>query len=247
MTVEWVEDALVLASRRHGETSAITTVLSPTHGRYAGLVRGGGGKARRGILQPGNLVRAHWRARLPEHLGTLTCELITPHAAMVLDTPLKLKALMSACAVTESALPEREAHASVYHGLCVLLNMLEDDETWPSIYVKWELGLLGELGFGLDMSACAATGSTDDLIYVSPKSGRAVSAAAGEPYKDRMLTLPAFLVGGTVGNSWHDAVNGVRLTGYFLRTVVYEDHGMTQPEARTRFVQALRRRASADV
>jgi DNA repair protein RecO (recombination protein O) len=244
--MEWTDDAIVLSSRRHGETSSITTVLSPKHGRFAGLVRGGSGKNKRGILQTGNHVRVQWRARLAEHLGTFTCELINPHSALVLSDPLRLMALSSACAVADTVLPEREAHPPVYHGLQVFLNSLgDDDKDWPVIYVKWELGLLGELGFGLDLSECAATGSNDDLIYVSPKSGKAVSASAGEPYKDKLLPLPDFLKASGIPGNLDDAANGAKLTGYFLNNHVYEEHGATQPEARVRFVQALRKAADA--
>ncbi|MBT6108475.1 MAG: DNA repair protein RecO [Rhodospirillales bacterium] len=241
--MEWKDDAIILSSRRHGESSSITTVLSPEHGRYAGLVRGGSGKNKRGILQAGNHVRVQWRARLPEHLGTFTCELVHPHAAMVLSDPLRLMALSSSCAVADSVLPEREPHPPVYEGLQVLLNSLGQGDFWPLIYVKWELGLLGELGFGLDFSECAATGRNDDLVYVSPKSGKAVSAGAGEPYKDRLLPLPGFLHGSAEEGTLEDAADGARLTGYFLNNHVYEQHGGTQPEARARFVQALRKTA----
>lgn len=238
--MEWTDDAIVLSSRRHGESSSITTVLSPQHGKYTGLVRGGSGKSKRGILQIGNHVRAQWRARLPEHLGTFTCELVTAHAAMVLNDPLRLMALSAICAVADTALPEREPHAPVFQGLQIFLHALGDTEDWPVIYVKWELGLLGELGFGLDFSKCAATGSSDDLVYVSPKSGKAVSAKAGEPYKDRLLPLPSFLTGHARPGVMA-AVDGVKLTGHFLNNHVYEDHGNTQPEARARFVQALKK------
>ncbi len=243
--MEWTDDAIILSSRRHGESSSITTVLSPQHGRYAGLVRGGSGKSKRGILQTGNHVRSLWRARLPEHLGTFTCELVTAHSAMVLSDPLRLMALSSACAVADTVLPEREPHASVYHGLQIFLKALGHDDDWPIIYVKWELGLLGELGFGLDFTECASTGSNDDLIYVSPKSGKAVSASAGEPYKSRLLPLPSFLKDRATSGTAEDAADGVKLTGYFLNNHVYEEHGVNQPEARTRFVQALGRTANS--
>ncbi len=241
--MEWTDDAIILDTRRHGETSLIVTMLSREHGRYAGLARGGAGKAKRGILQPGNQVRAQWRARLQEHLGTFTYELISAHAGHALSSPLMLAALSSACAVAATTLPEREPHPAVYDGLAILLDSLQGD-AWPSVYVKWELGVLGELGFGLDLSECAVTAEKKNLSHVSPKSGRAVSQAAAEPYKDRLLTLPSFLLnGGDAGN--HDQVlDGLKLTGYFLNRHVYGDNGQSQPDARARFVQSMRKKPS---
>ena len=236
--MEWTDDAVILDTRRHGETSLIATLLCREHGRYAGLVRGGTGKSKRGILQTGNQVRAQWRARLAEHLGFFTCELMSPHAGFAMSAPLLLSALGSACAVAATTLPEREPHPAVYDGLVVLLNALEGDD-WPSVYVKWELGVLGELGFGLDLSECAATASHDNLSHVSPKSGRAVSRGAAEPYKDRLLRLPEFLLNGGGGNH-ADVLDGLKLTGFFLNRYVYGDNGQTQPDARSRFVQSLR-------
>ncbi|MFQ5765775.1 MAG: DNA repair protein RecO, partial [Rhodospirillales bacterium] len=169
--MDWTDDGIVLSARKHGETSAIVTLLTRAHGRHLGLVRGGAGKRARGMLQPGNRVQARWRARLPEHLGTFTCELTEAFAAASLRDRLKLAGLSAACAMADAALPEREPHAAVFEGLLALLSVLQDED-WPSAYVKWEMGLLGELGFGLDLSACAATGTNDQLAYVSPKSGR---------------------------------------------------------------------------
>lgn len=237
--MEWTDDAVILETRRHGETSLIVTVLSRAHGRYAGLVRGGAGKSKRGIMQPGNQIRVQWRARLPEHLGTFTCELANANAGYAMASPLLLSAMSSACAVAATTLPEREAHPAVYDGLIILLHSLQGND-WPSVYVKWELGVLGELGFGLDLSECAATGERDGLTHVSPKSGRAVSKAAAEPYKDRMLALPPFLLNGS-GGSQQEVLDGLKLTGFFLSRHVYDDHGKAQPDARARFVQSLRK------
>jgi len=237
--MEWTDDAVILETRRHGETSLIVTVLSREHGRYAGLVRGGAGKTKRGMLQPGNHIRAQWRARLAEHLGTITCELITSHAGFAMTSPLLLSAMSSACAVAATSLPEREAHPAIYDGLQVLLSSLEGQD-WASVYVKWELGVLGELGFGLDLRECAATGSREDLAYVSPKSARAVSRMAAEPYKERLLPLPNFLLNGGRGDH-NEVVDGLKLTGFFLSRHVYDEHGKTQPDARARFVQRLKK------
>ncbi|MBF0393280.1 MAG: DNA repair protein RecO [Alphaproteobacteria bacterium] len=233
--MNWDDDAIVLAVRRHGESGVIASLLTATHGRHSGLVRGGAGKAKRGVLQPGNAVRAAWKARLAEHLGLLSCELIHPHAAAAMDDATRLACLASACAVAEAALPERQPHPAAYAGLAALLESLPG-EAWPSIYVHWELAVLRELGFGLDLGRCAATGVSDGLAFVSPKTGRAVSASAGEPWRDKLLKLPAFLVTGGVGGA-SEVVEGLALTGFFLEKNAFDK---PTPPARTRFVDRLR-------
>jgi len=192
--MHWRDDGIVLSARPHGESAAIVHLLTREHGRHAGLVRGGQGRRARGVYQPGNLVAARWSGRLAEHLGSYTCELAQSHAARVLDEPGRLAALSAATAVCEGALPEREPHGACFEGLRVLLDALTGDH-WAEVYVNWELALLADLGFGLDLARCAAGGDNDHLAYVSPKSGRAVSLAAGEPYRDKLLPLPAFLAG----------------------------------------------------
>ncbi len=236
--MHWNDDGIVLSARRHGETSAVVTLLTRGHGRHAGLLRGGAGRRLRGILQPGNEVAAEWRARLAEHLGTFAVEPGQARAAGLLDHPARLAALAAACAVTEAALPEREPHPALFDALRVLLDALADGETWPAVYVRWEMGLLQELGFGLDLSRCAATGDADDLAYVSPKSGRAVSRAAAEPYKHRLLPLPAFLLGVQTGlPDAGDLKNGLALTGYFLDRHIFAGRNTTAPPARHRLVE----------
>jgi len=238
--MDWNDDAIVLMARKHGETSTIVSLLTSAHGRHAGLVRGGAGRRARGIYQPGNLVRASWRARLPEHLGTYTCELTRAHAADYLLDRRKLAALSAVTAMTEASLPEREPHAAVYDSTAGLLDALAGPG-WEAIYVRWELALLTELGFGLDLTECAATGTSDDLVYVSPKSGRAVSAAAGAPYHERMLKLPAFLLpdGKQVAAGAEDIADGLRLTGYFLTHHVFPPGHGRMPAARERLVAGL--------
>lgn len=237
--MEWSDDGIVLAVRPHGESSAIASLLTPAHGRHAGLVRGGAGRRNRGVLQPGNRVRAAWRGRLAEHLGNFTLEPLQAYAATVLDDPLRLAALTSACAVAERGLPEREVHPMVYDGMLVFLESL-GTEDWPTVYVKWELGVLAELGYGLDLETCAATGTREDLVYVSPRTGRAVSAAAGAPYRERLLALPEFLLqSGRAGPP--DAIAaGLRLTGYFLERNLFAPHGQQLPAARQRLGERLR-------
>jgi len=242
--MEWSDQGIVLSARKHGESSAIVTLLTQDHGVHAGLVRGGAGVRKRGDLQPGNAVSAQWRARLADHLGAYTCELRQAHAALVLDTPDALAALSAALGIAETSLPEREPHAAVFEGLTILLEAIGSTEDWRSAYVKWELGLLGELGFGLDFSRCAATGGIDDLIYVSPKSGRAVSATAGAPYRKSMLTLPPFLLAAGGGGSVRDVSDGLSLTGYFLERHVYGHLlGGKLPASRQRFADRMRRQA----
>lgn len=242
--MEWTDEGIILSARKHGETSAIVTLLTRAHGRHAGLVRGGAGKGARGILQPGNRVEARWRARLAEHLGTLTCEMTHAFAAAVLDDADRLAALSAACAVAEAALPEREPFPAVHDGLLALMGAIEGD-VWPIAYIRWELGLLAQLGFGLDLSECAATGRNDQLAYVSPKSGRAVSMAAGEPYKGKLLALPAFLAGGGNGATPGALLDGLRLTGHFLECHVFATMGGTMPAARRRLEERLRHAADA--
>lgn len=238
--MEWVDEGIILAVRKHGESSAVVSLLTGGHGRHAGLVRGGAGRGARGILQPGNGVAARWRARLAEHLGTLTCELTHAYAAAALDDADGLAALAAACAVAEAALPEREPCRAVYDGLTALLAAIEGG-VWPAAYVRWELGLLAELGFGLDLGECAVTGRNDQLAYVSPKSGRAVSLAAGEPYKGRLLPLPSFLAGGGNGTATAEVADGLRLTGHFLERHVFAQAGRPMPAARRRLEARLRR------
>lgn len=240
--MDWTDDGIVLSARPHGEGSLVVSLLTLDRGRHAGLVRGGGSGRQRGMFQPGNLVRAGWRARLPEHLGNYSCELLQAHAAAYLEDPLKLAALASACAVADGALAEREPHPAVYEGLLALIGLL-DSTVWTAAYVKWETGLLADLGFGLDLTRCAATGLNDDLAYVSPRTGRAVSLSAGEPYRDRLLRLPGFLIG-RGSDTPEEVMHGLDLTGFFLDRHVFGLNHQPLPAARTRFVDRLRQSAT---
>ena len=239
--MEWSDDAVVLSSRKHGESSLIVSLLTHHHGRHAGLVRGGSSRRNRGLFEPGNHVRAHWRARLEEHLGTFQCELTRSVAAELMNDRLKLSGLCSVCAVSDIALPEREPHEPLYEGLLVLINSFSDDKLWPTIYVKWELGLLQELGFGLDFSSCAATGTTENLAFVSPKSGKSVSVDAAEPYKDILLALPEFLLkDGRIGNQ-DDVYQALKVTGYFLNKHAFGTYPGHDPDARMRLIERFRK------
>lgn len=233
--MDWTDEGILLSARKHGETSVIAVALTRDHGRHAGLVRGGTGRKARGLLQAGNRLQLHWRGRLADHLGAYTCELMDGYAGQVLDDGDRLAALASACAITELSLPERESHPVLFDALMALMAALPQDD-WAAAYVAWEVGVLGELGFGLDLEACAATGALDDLVYVSPKTGRAVSRDAGMPYKDKLLKLPNFLrVGGGVDRV--DILDGLLLTGHFLKRHVFVDNPL--PPARGRLVNRV--------
>lgn len=237
--MEWIDDGFVLAARKHGENAVIATLLTRAHGRHAGLVRGGAGRRARGVWQPGNYLRATWRARLSEHLGNYTAELLRSHAAPLLDEPLPLLALSSAAALVEAALPEREPHPALFDNFARLVEALPRPG-WAAAYVRWELALLAELGFGLDLTECAATGTNDGLVFVSPRTGRAVSAAAGAPWRDRLLSLPGFLLDPDDGEVGPAAVaDGLVLTGYFLRTHALGPEPRGLPQARVRLAEAL--------
>lgn len=241
--MEWRDEAIVLGLRPYGESAAILILLTAEHGRHAGLARGAGGKRGRALYQTGNLVQAVWRARLGEQLGSFSCELVEALGGKLIEDPMRLAALSSAAALVEAGLPEREPHRFLYERLLDLLRTLQSEERtlrWPEDYIRWELDLLTELGFGLDLSRCAVTGGNADLAYVSPRSGRAVSRGAAGPYEDRLLALPEFL-GGAGPEQPDDVGRGLALTGYFL-----EQHVFTPPKAlpaaRSRLVELLERR-----
>ncbi|MGN6515296.1 MAG: DNA repair protein RecO [Rhizomicrobium sp.] len=234
--MEWSDDAIVLSVRAHGESSAILETLTRAHGRHSGLVRGGASRKSKAALQPGNSVHLVWRARLNEHLGNFIAEPMAARAGHLIENRKSLVGLNAFTAVVSQSLPEREAHQSVYEAGELLLDAIanEDFAHWSPLYVRWELGLLDELGFGLDLSQCAATGETEDLEFVSPRSGRAVGRAAAAPYKERLLKLPAFLLGSQNEASAADVAAGLKLTGYFLLERVLRPHGKEMPAARLR-------------
>lgn len=242
--MDWQEDAIVLAVRTHGENAAIADVLTRSRGRWQGLVRAGRSRALRPVLQPGNTVAARWRARLEDHLGAFSIEPVKLIVGGLIDDPFRLAGL-SAFTALARLLPEREAHARIHDALAVALDTLADDEVWPAVLVRFELGILDELGFGLDLSRCAATGGTAGLAYVSPKTGRAVSAAAGEPWKDRLFALPAFLTGEDHAPGPADVLAGMKLTGHFLARYVYTPRAIEPPEARRALEERFARAARA--
>jgi DNA repair protein RecO (recombination protein O) len=239
--MEWSDEAVVLSVRPHGETAAVAELLTRAHGRHLGLVHGGRSRRLRPILQIGNHVDATWKARLADQLGHFGVELRRGFAASAMDDPLALAGLTSLCALAR-LLPERDPHPALYEVTLFVLGFLDDASVWPALVVRWELALLDELGFGLDLHACAATGTNDGLCYVSPRSGRAVSASAGEPYKDKLLRLPQFLArSGPALVTPQDIFDGLALTGHFLETRVLGPRDMAMPEARVRLAALLSR------
>jgi DNA repair protein RecO (recombination protein O) len=242
--MEWIDEGIVLGVKRHGETSIILELMTRGHGRHLGLVRGGSGPRLRGVLQPGNAVRATWRARLDEHLGNYLVEAASLRAAFFLDKAHALHGVTHLAALCR-LLAEREPHTAIYDALQEILERLDDSRAVAPLIARFELDFLAELGFGLDLAACAATGVKDDLVFVSPRSGRAVSRAAGEPYREKLMRLPLFL--GQRQDSEiaslapGDLADAFTLTGFFLDRHAFSPRGLPLPEARARFVTALMR------
>ena len=241
--MEWDAPAIVLAVRAHGEGDALATLLTAEHGAHRGLARGGASRAKAATWQPGNLLQARWVARLSDQLGAFTAELVHPGAALAMDDPLALAVLSSACAVAAGALTEREPHPAVFTGLLHLVTRLSAGTGVLTDLVRWELTLLRELGYGLDLDHCAATGRTDGLGWVSPRTGRAVSDAAAGPWKERLLPLPAFLHGAPATPAQWAA--GLALTGHFLARDAFGSRHDPVPPARDRLVARVAALAAA--
>jgi len=241
--MQWTDEGIVLGSKRHGEGNAILELMTRAHGRHLGLVRGGANARLRPVLQAGNCVSCTWRARLDEHLGHYMVEALDARAASFLPIPHALYGMTYLAALCR-LLPERDSHPQVHAALVHLLDGLIDPRRAAPDMVRFELRLLAELGFGLDLSACAASGVETDLVYVSPKSARAVSRQAGEPWKDKLLVLPAFLRESYGDDpSPQDIADGFELTGFFLARHVLEPRGVSLANARANFIAALRREA----
>ncbi len=230
--MEWQAPAVVLDVRPHGEASAVVTLLTEAHGRHAGLAKGGASRAQAALWQPGNLVEVRWVGRLAEQLGALSGEIVHAAAALAMEDALALGVLRAATAVADGALPEREAHPRIFHGLvAVIAQLARGTEAALPELVRWEADLLADLGYGLDLARCAVTGSAEDLAFVSPRSGRAVSRGAAGEWAGRLLALPPFLLGqGPSGPA--DWLAGLRLTGHFLARDVFGTHHKPLPAAR---------------
>lgn len=230
--MEWEEPGIILDVRPFGEADALATVMTEAHGAHRGLARGGQSRSRAGLWQPGNLVQARWIGRLSDNLGSFSAEMVHPAAAIALDDPLLLAMLRAACAVAEGALPEREPHPRIFAGLLNLLARLAVGPSMLAEQIGWERVLLADLGYGLDLATCAVTGATEELAFVSPKSGRAVSVAAAGIWKERLLPLPQFLLGDTTPPGPDDWRDGLRLTGHFLSRDVFGLQHKQLPQSR---------------
>ena len=241
--MEFEDEAFVLSARPFGETGAIVELLTARRGKYAAHVAGGASRKLKPLLQAGAPVTARYRARTGDQLGSAVLEAAGDEAfrgpSALFDEPLALAGLAAAAAVAAGALPEREAHPGAYLAFQALSEALAATELWPAVFVRFEAGLLAELGFGLDLSKCAATGTTDDLVYVSPKTGRAVSRAAGEPYRERLLALPPFLLASQARLQPGDVRAGLDLTAHFLEQFIFNPFNRPLPPARLWLVDRL--------
>ncbi|MDR3462539.1 MAG: DNA repair protein RecO [Beijerinckiaceae bacterium] len=237
--MEWRDDGLIIGARKHGETSVILEVMTREHGRHLGLVKGGRSKRMQPLLQPGNSVEVTWRARLEEHLGFYAVEATKLRTGDLMRKPAALHGLNLMTTLLR-LLAEREPHGGLYERSMILIDGLDDPVSAPSQLVMFELAVLADCGFGVDLTECAATGSRDDLIYVSPKSSRAVSREAGEPYKDRLFRLPPFLRHGRANHiSRDDLRDGFDLAGYFLSRNLFAPRGLGLPDAHDAYVAML--------
>ena len=238
---EFEDDAYVLSARAHGETGAIVDLLTARHGKYAAHVAGGASRRMKPFLQAGARTIVHYRARVADQLGSASLEPVGEGPAALFDDRVALAGLSAAAAVAAAALPEREPHPGVFLAFEALMAAFEMPAVWPAIFVRFEAGLLEDLGFGLDLSRCAATGGMDDLIWVSPRTGRAVSREAGAPYADKLLNLPPFMLGAQAGLSEGDVKAALDLTGHFLSKALPD---RPLPEARARLQSWVERRKS---
>ncbi len=239
--MHWQDEAIILGARKHGETSVILEAITAGHGRHLGLVRGGRSRRQQPVLQAGNRVNLSWRARLDEHLGTFQVEPLELNAARLFDSSVAIYGLQVLAAHLR-LLPERDPHPELYGAAKLIVEHLEDARAAAELIARFELLVLEELGFGLELSRCAATGASDDLVFVSPKSGQAVSGVAGAPWADKMLPLPAFLRPGSgICGEIREIDDAFRLTRFFLFRHVWQPRGMREPDARIGFVGSINR------
>lgn len=247
--MEWKDKGVILGVRRHGEASVIVEAMTSEHGRHLGLVRGGRSSRMRPVLQPGNSVELTWRARLDAHLGQYVVEADRLRAATLMDSAIGLYGLQLMGAHLR-LLPERDPHPELYRAGLVILDHLDEPHKAARLMIRFELALLEELGFGLDLSRCTATGRTDQLIYVSPRTGRAVSSEAGEPWAGKLLALPPFLAGGAMSDDpvhlTRQIGEGFALAGYFLTRNVWDARGVRPPSEREGFVAAVTKALASD-
>lgn len=239
--IDWRDEGAILTIRPHGESAAIVEVFTATHGRHAGVVRGGAGRRLAPVLQPGGQVEVTWKARLPDHLGAFTVEPLRSRAPQVLGDRLALAGLNAVAAVLSQVLPERESHPALYARTVTLLDLLGQSGLWPLAYLHWEIALLEEMGFALDLATCAVTGATEDLAYVSPRTGRAVSRAAAGTWADRLLPLPPVMLGQGEATG-PDIAAALAVTGHFMDKRLFASLGdRPVPPARGRLLQEIAR------
>lgn len=238
--IEWQDEGAVLAVRKHGESSVIADIFTSKHGRHAGIVRGGIGRKLRPALQPGSQISVSWRARLDEHLGVFTIEPIRSRSAAALADKLALAGLNAVTALLLTTLPERDPHPALYTQTVQLLDLLGQSDVWPLAYLRWEMALLDDMGFGLELGACAVSGANDRLIYISPKSGRAVAESAAGEWADRMLPLPDVMRGEGEGTN-AEIARALGTTGHFIENRLFRSLGdRPVPSARGRLIDVLR-------
>lgn len=237
--MEFHEEAFVLSARGHGDTGAVVDLLTETHGRHTAYVAGGASRKMKPHLQAGARVIVDYRARTSDHLGSARLEPVGQGPSALFDDALALHGLAAATAVAQGALPEREAHPGTFLAFEALMAAFSIPEIWPAVFVRFEAGLLEDLGFGLDLGSCAVTGTLDDLIWVSPRTGRAVSSDAGQPYADKLLKLPPFMLGAQAGLAEGDVGDGLALTGHFLEQFVFHPQNRPLPAARVWMIDKL--------
>lgn len=237
--MEWVDEGIILGVRKHGETSAVVEVMTRHHGRHMGLVRGGRSRRMQPVLQPGNSADIVWRARLDEHLGSFQIEPVKMRAAQLMESAIGIHGVQAMAAILR-LLPERDPHEHLFEVFTVIIDHLDKPADAGELFVRFELSMLNELGFGLDLSQCAATGQKDQLIYISPKSGRAVSANAGEPWKDKLFKYPNFMIEGSdEAATYQGLMDAFEVTNFFFDRHIYGPRGTEPPLSRHGFVQAV--------
>ncbi len=245
--MNWTDDAFVLSSKRYGESALIINLLTKNRGRYSGFLRSVNKKNMRSVIQPGNLVRVNWRSRIEESLGTYNLELIESSSSNFLYNPIHLLTLSSICSICNETLPERESFPTIYsdvYNLFTLFNKYK--EVLISKYIFFELEMLSALGFGLDLSSCVVTGKKENLVWISPKSGKAVSYDIGVEYSNKLLDLPSFLIEKKYSNNLSEIYKGLILTGYFLKKFLYSELGKDLPLNRSRLVEKIEKIISYD-
>ncbi|WP_176083994.1 DNA repair protein RecO [Martelella sp. HB161492] len=244
--MEWHDEGIVLGVRKHGETSVIAELMTLAHGRHLGMVRGGRSRTLRPVLQPGNRVSVNWRARLDEHLGEFRVEPLVQRAAFLMEHATGVYGVQAMAALLR-LLPERDPHRHLCEAMDIIIDNLASAEAAGELYIRFEISVLNELGFGMDLEKCAASGTREDLAYVSPKTGRAVCRSAGAPYADRMLPLPSFLQPAVSVAADRDGLaEGFRLTSFFLNRHVFEPRGIKADTARDSFINAALKALAAD-